>query len=331
MHLGVDAGNSKTAALVCCSDGRVIGTGRSGSGDIYGVTRAADAVSHVLVATHHALTAAGVPLHTVKTAAFRLAGIDWPEDIAFWQQVLVSELPELRHQSLLNDGFAPIRCGEPSGIAVAIVVGTGSAIAGRGPQGREWSLSWWAQEALGATGIGDEALRAACQHTLGIGPATTLTDALPVLYNEPTVEAVLHSFTRRANGRTWQDKGRAARTVLASAEAGDPIANAIITRQAQRFATYARAAAIAAGFDPEHDTLPVVLAGSVVTADRSPMAEALRRELACQMPRCRPVLATLPPVAGAALDAIAEAGVPITRDLLATMTRTLREQDFLQT
>jgi N-acetylglucosamine kinase-like BadF-type ATPase len=331
MHLGVDAGNSKTAALLCRSDGRVIGTGCSGPGDIYGVARTADAVAAVLAATHRALTAAGVTPSTVKTAAFRLAGIDWPEDIAFWKQTLASELPELRQPSLLNDGFAPIRCGEPSGIAVAIVVGTGPAVAGRGPDGREWSLSWWAQELLGASGIGHEALRAACQHKLGIGPATTLTDALPAIYHQDSVEAVLHSFTRRNNRRRWQDKGRAARTVLASAEVGDPVSNAIITRQAQRFAVYARAAAIQAGFDPQHDTVPIVLAGSVVTADHSPMTDALRRELACQIPRCRPVLSALPPVAGAALDAVAEAGIPITDDLLATMTHTLREQNFLQT
>jgi N-acetylglucosamine kinase-like BadF-type ATPase len=331
MHLGVDAGNSKTAALLCCNDGRVIGTGRSGCGDIYGVTRAADAVAAVLDATHHALAAAGIAPRAVKTAAFRLAGIDWPEDIAFWEQVLTSELPELKHPSLLNDGFAPIRCGESSGIAVAVVVGTGPAVAGRGPDGREWSMSWWIQESLGAGGIGDEALRAACRHELGIGPATTLTDALPTIYQQHSVEAVLHSFTRRDNRRGWQDKGQAARTVLASAKAGDPVANAIITRHAQRFAEYARATATHVGFDPQHDTVPIVLAGSVVTADHSPMAEALRHELACQIPQYRPVLPALPPVAGAALDAIADAGIPITDDLLATMSHSLPDQDFLRT
>jgi N-acetylglucosamine kinase-like BadF-type ATPase len=323
MHLGVDAGNSKTAALLCCSDGRVIGTGRSGPGDIYGVAQTADAVTAVLAAIRYATAAAGVTPHAIQTAAFRLAGIDWPEDTAFWRQVLARELPQLKYLSILNDGFAAIRCGEPSGIGVAIVVGTGPAVAGRGPEGREWSLSWWAQEPLGAHGIGHEALRAACQHKLGIGPATTLTDALPGVYHLDSVDAVLHSFTRRDNRRRWQDKGRAARTVLAAAEAGDPVASGIITRQAQRLAVYARAATTQAGFDAEHDKVPVVLAGSVVTADHSPMEDALRHELACQVPQSRPVVPDLPPVAGATLDAIADAGVAITDDLLATMTRTL--------
>jgi N-acetylglucosamine kinase-like BadF-type ATPase len=331
MHLGIDAGNSKTAALLCCGDGRVIGTGRSGCGDIYGVTRAADAVAAVFDAIHRALAAADVAPRAVKTAAFRLAGIDWPEDIAFWEQVLASEFPELKHPSLLNDGFAPIRCGEPSGIAVAIVVGTGPAVAGRGPDGREWSMSWWIQESLGAGGIGHEALRAACRHKLGIGPATALTDALPTIYQQHSIEAVLHSFTQRLDSLGWRDKGQAARTVLASAKAGDPVANAIITRQAQRFAEYARATATHVGFDPQHDIVPIVLAGSVVTADHSPMADALHHELARQIPGYRPVLPTLPPVAGAALDAIADAGIPVTDDILATMTRTLRDKDFLRT
>lgn len=331
MHLGVDAGNSKTASVLCRSDGHVIGTGRSGPGDLYGVACAADAVAAVLDVTHQALTATGVAPGAVNTAAFRLAGIDWPEDLDFWRQVLANELPELKRPSLLNDGFAPIRCAVPSGIAVAVVVGTGQAVAGRGPNGLEWSLSFWAQELLGAAGIGHEALRAACQHELGIGPATTLSHTLPAVYQEHSVEAVLHSFTRRDNRHRWQDNGRAARTVLAAAKAGDPVANAIITGMARRLAAFARATATRVGFDPQDDPVPIVLAGSVVTADDSPMAEALRHELTHEIPRCCPVLAALPPVAGAALDAIASAGIPITDDLLATMANTLREQDFLRT
>jgi N-acetylglucosamine kinase-like BadF-type ATPase len=34
--LGVDAGNSKTIALIAGHNGRIVGTGRGGCGDIYG-------------------------------------------------------------------------------------------------------------------------------------------------------------------------------------------------------------------------------------------------------------------------------------------------------
>ena len=59
-YLGVDAGNSKTVALLADADGRVLGRGRAGVGDIYGVPAAEDAVDAVLDAAGQALAAAGV-------------------------------------------------------------------------------------------------------------------------------------------------------------------------------------------------------------------------------------------------------------------------------
>jgi len=331
VHLGVDAGNSKSAALVCRSDGQVIGAGRSSGGDIYGIARPADAVTSVLTCARQAMTSAGVQPAMITTAAFRLAGVDWPEDHAFWRASLATALPELRQVSILNDGFAAIRCGAPSGVAVAIVAGTGSAVAGRGPDGREWSLSWWVQEAVGGFGIGDEALRAVCRAALGLGAQTTLTAAVLNEYQHQDVEAMLHSFTRREHRRPWQDKGRLARAVLAAASAGDPVAAGIVQQQARHFAEYARVAAVKAGFDPARDTVPVVLAGSILTAEHSPVAETLTGLLAIEIPKSRPVLANLPPVAGAALDAIAAAGVIITENTLRAVGRSLPQQDFLQT
>jgi N-acetylglucosamine kinase-like BadF-type ATPase len=331
MHLAVDAGNSKTAALVCHSDGRVAGTGRSGCGDIYGVARAADAVAAVLDAVSQAMAASGARPGMLKTSAFRLAGVDWPEDLAFWQHALARELPQLDHVSVRNDGFAPIRCCELSGIAVAIVVGTGHAIAGRGPGGTEWALSFWANDRLGAGGLGDEALRAACRHDLGLGEPTTLTSALLGAYGQHTIEGVLHLFTRRDGRHPWQDKGRVARHVLSAAQAGDPVARDIIDRHASQLAEYARAAAAKAGFSPARDTVPVILAGSVLTAGQSPLRDALVRELARQMPLSRPAVSALPPVAGAALDAIAEAGIPLTDETAAALRDSLPAGERLQT
>lgn len=331
MHLGVDAGNSKTAALVCRSDGRVAGAGRSNCGDIYGVARAADAIVAVLEAVRQAMAASGIRSDMITTAAFRLAGVDWPEDLALWNHTLAREMPELGCVSVLNDGFAPIRCGEPSGIAVAIVVGTGLAIAGRGPSGAEWALSWWANDRLGAAGLGHEALRAACLQDLGLGPPTVLTRALLATYQQDTIEGVLHAFTRREGPRPWQDKGRMAREVLAAARAGDSVASDIVDGHAIRLAEYAHVTATKAGFNPARDMVPVILAGSVLTASHSPMATALSRELARRMPLCRTVVSDMPPVAGAALDAIAEAGRSLSDDTLAALKDSLPAEELLRT
>ena len=123
IYLGIDAGNSKTAVLACLSSGRVVGAARSGCGDIYGVTDEDEAVRTVLGAVDAALADAGAARSDVASAAFRLAGIDWPEDEEYWDRALAEAWPGLS-RSLLNDGYAAIRCGEPSGVAVAVNAGT---------------------------------------------------------------------------------------------------------------------------------------------------------------------------------------------------------------
>ena len=56
--LGVDAGNSKTVAVVADVNGRVLGFGRAGNGDIYGAATEQAAVDAVIAAADAAMTAA---------------------------------------------------------------------------------------------------------------------------------------------------------------------------------------------------------------------------------------------------------------------------------
>src|SRR5271166_3176035 len=94
MHfvLAVDGGNTKTIALVAKLDGSVVGVGRGGCSDIYnavaddGKTDPEDvALANVGQAVSHALHAAGVASSDLAVGVFNMAGADWPEDIAFWQ------------------------------------------------------------------------------------------------------------------------------------------------------------------------------------------------------------------------------------------------------
>lgn len=316
-YLGVDAGNSKTVALVGDAAGRVIGHGRSGNGDIYGAKSPESAVAAVLSAVRTALAQAGV--ERVASAAFRLAGVDWPEDEAFWDERL-KQLPELASYSIRNDGFAPIRCVEPSGVGVGIVSGTGPAVAARGVHGREWSMSFWAQDALGAGGLVHQALRAVYLGHIGLGPATVLTDQLLAHFQRPDVEAMLHSFTGREESGPHRPVADAAPLVTAAAGAGDAVAQDIVRRQAERFADYGWAAARAVGFDVDSDPVPVALAGSVLSGAPMQMVATLRAALLRRIPHARVQTAELPPVAGALLDAMAEAGAPITAGLVHELT-----------
>ena len=331
IFLGVDAGNSKTVALACLASGEVIGAGRSGCGDIYGVVDEPEAVAAVLAAVDAALDEAGADRADVAAAAFRLAGVDWPEDEAFWDEALTSHWPALAQRSIANDGYAAIRCGEPSGVGVSVMAGTAAAIAARGPSGAEWEMGWWGQHAMGALGLMNEALKAVYLDELGIGPATALGPALLEFYQLPNVDELNHWFTRRRQPASHANRTAAARVVTAVAGQGDVIAKDIVDEQGRRLALYARVAARKVGLLDSSESVAVVLSGSVLMAEGSPVAAALLDHLRRSMPGAVAHLTKLPPVAGAALDALAEGGVETTRWVVAQLAATAPTRAFFTT
>lgn len=326
VYLGVDAGNSKTAAVACLASGEVVGAGLSGCGDIYG-TEETQAVRAVLTAAGDALAAAGATRSQVASAAFRLAGVDWPEDGELWDATLRREWPGLT-RSLLNDGYAAIRCGEPSGVGVAVNAGTAAAIAARGPDGTTWQMSWWGQHAMGALGLVSEAVKAVCLAELGAARPTALGTALPDFYGLSSVAELNRWCTRRKNKAGPADLRRAAPVVTRLAREGDPVAGDIISEQGRRLAFYAQIAARHAGLCQAAGGIPVVMAGSVLMAGDSPVTTALEAHLRQMMPRADPRRAELPPVAGAALDALAEGGVAVTREVVARLAPWFRSEQL---
>jgi N-acetylglucosamine kinase-like BadF-type ATPase len=331
IFLGVDAGNSKTVAMACLASGEVIGAGRSGCGDIYGVAEESEAVEAVLAAVGAALAEAGADRSDVGAAAFRLAGVDWPEDEVFWDTALSSHWPGLAQRSIANDGYAAIRCGEPSGVGVSVMAGTAAAIAARGPSGVTWEMGWWGQHAMGAVGLMNEALKAVCLAELGIGPATVLGSALLEHYQQPSVAELNHWFTRRRNPASQADRTGAARVVTAVAGQGDPVAREIVDEQGRRLALYAQVAARQVGLLDTSGPVAVVLSGSVLMAEASPVAAALLDHLQRSMPGAVAHSTTLPPVAGAALDALAEGGVEVTREVVDQLAATTPTREFFRT
>jgi len=331
IFVGVDAGNSKTVALACLASGEVIGAGRSGCGDIYGVSEESTAVEAVLAAVDAALEEAGADRSEVLAAAFRLAGVDWPEDEAFWDSALTKSWPALAQRSIANDGYAAIRCGEPSGVGVSVMAGTAAAIAARGPSGATWEMGWWGQHAMGAVGLMNEALKAVYLAELGIGPATALGPALLEHYQLPSVLELNHWFTRRRRPASHADRTGGARVVTAVAGQGDAMAQDIVDEQGRRLALYAQIAARKVGLLDSPEPVAVVLSGSVLMATSSPVVTALLDHLQRSMPGAVAHSTTLPPVAGAALDALAEGGVEMTREVVDQLTATAPNRAFFRT
>lgn len=301
-YLGLDAGNSKTVVLVADERGVVRGRGRGASGDIYS---APDAEGEVERAVRAALQDARIDGGQLDHAAFRLAGVDWPEDEEHWSTVLAHRLPELRSVSIKNDGYSLLRCGHLDGVGVAINAGTGPAVAARGADGNEWCACWWIDHPLGGRDLGRAAFRAVVSAELGTGPPTLLSAELLTLYGYDDVEALLHNFTRRHPVKPVPDDRVAARAILRAAGSGDRVALCLVDEQATAFARLARVGAERAGLlGPNPVTC--VLGGSVLTSEHPAFRDALAVALLAELGEVEVVVSAASPVAGALLDALAE-------------------------
>jgi N-acetylglucosamine kinase-like BadF-type ATPase len=316
VFLAVDAGNTKTWAGVTTADGEVIGLARGGVGDIYAPAGAEAAKSVVLNLVGDVLASAGICPSDVRHAAFRLAGVDWPVDEQFWNAALRELFGSF---SIKNDGFALIRCGRLDGHGISVVLGTGGALAGRGPA-KEWALSWWLQHPLGGAGLVDEALRAVYLSELGMGESTKLTAVLPPLFGASTPEEMLEITTARGHTSTFATLAAHAPAVLELID-DDPVVADLVDTQAERITDYVLSLARTCGLA---DPVTVVVGGGLVREPEAPLFAALRRtcerrSLDLDLQHTRD-----PALVGALLDALAEGGAQPTEAVRSRMTQKLR-------
>ncbi len=315
LYLGIDAGNSKTLAVVADSTGRILGCARGGVGDIYAAGGSEPAVRVVAELVDEVLDRAGARRDHLRSAAFRLAGIDWPEDRRLWGDALDEVLAPRTRRTIKNDGFALLRCGSADGVGVAVSLGTGAAIAGRGESGEEFAVSWWFQDYLGAAGLGHDAIRAIMLAEIGLGPATDLHGALTDLYGAQDAESLLHLMTRRGSTFGHLELARASRAVVETAAAGDPVAESIVDEHVRRALDYIGVCARRVGLEVDGAGFTVTLGGSVLTAPASLLRSRLVAAAQVTHPAIRFGTERAVPVIGALLDAIAEGGTVIDSEL----------------
>ncbi|MER7245737.1 hypothetical protein [Kribbella sp. NPDC000426] len=322
VFLAVDAGNTKTWAGLTSADGDLIALARGGVGDIYAPAGPEAARSVVLNLVDEVLASAELRESDVKHAAFRLAGVDWPVDEQFWSATLE---PRFGSLSIKNDGFALIRCGRLDGQGISVVLGTGAALAGRGPE-KEWALSWWLQDPLGAAGLVSEAMRAVYLAELGMGEATKLSAVLPPLFGASTPDEMLELSTARGNKFTFAAQAAHAPAVLALID-DDPVVAGLVDTQAARLTQYigslARTCGLGEPGEPGGLVRPVtvVVGGGLVPEPDAPMFAALRRT--CDPREIELRHAQAPALVGALLDAIAEGGATPTETARTRLTQKL--------
>jgi N-acetylglucosamine kinase-like BadF-type ATPase len=332
--LAVDGGNTKTIAIVAALDGTIVGAGRGGCSDVYNAepsdgfpTPAAAALANAEHAVMAALNAAQVAPADLAVGVFNMAGMDWPEDVAFWREAATARSwgSEIIAQ---NDALGVLYAATPDASGVSVVCGTGAATGARSGDGRVWHSSFWQDEVHGSSHLGQKLLFAVYRSALGIEPPTSLTPRVLTFLGVASVEEVLHLFHNRMRPPPTS-VDRLTPILLDEAHAGDAVARRVVEEHGWALGNIALAAARQVGL--ERTPFHLVLAGGVFRHPTTVLADAIAARVRTSSPEVRPVRSRSEPIVGVLVQALTTAGVTVDQALLNRLILTLPAITFVST
>lgn len=237
LFLGVDGGQSGTAALISDENGRVLGAGEGGPCNHAAATEGRQKlVRAVRDSVGAACAQAGLDASGVRftAACFGMSG--GPEDKrAILHEILAADLLVVTTDAAI--ALAGATAGEPGIITIA---GTGSIALGRNAAGHTARAGGWGYifgDEGGAFDIVRQALRAALRYEEGWGTPTVLGRALLDAAGAADAATLLHDFYTPE----WPRARVAALAPLVDTAAigDDPIAVKILRNAAQQLALLA--------------------------------------------------------------------------------------------
>lgn len=222
--LGVDAGGSKTRALVCRPGGEVVATGESSSGNPLSVgwDRAGAAIRDAVAKTGATGFAA---------ACFGVAGVDREAD----RERLEQWVHNARFAALarvVHDSELVLAAGTPDGWGIGLICGTGSVAVGRSRAGRTARAGGWGivDDEGSGWAMGIALLRAAVRSVDRRTPAPAVVDAVTRELGMTIDDVIAHVHRPES---TRAEVARLAPIALRLAADGDDVARAIVDDAAQ--------------------------------------------------------------------------------------------------
>ncbi|MBM7053042.1 N-acetylglucosamine kinase [Streptomyces durocortorensis] len=296
--VAIDAGNSKTDVALIGEDGTVLATARGGGFQppVVGVEAAIDVLAAALARAVAELPDPPVLSGHVSAC---LANADLPVEEAELATALEARgwgsSVEVR-----NDTFAILRAGVDQPRGVAVVCGAGINCVGMTPDGRvarfpaigRISGDWG-----GGSGLAEEALWFAARAEDGRGEPSELARTLPGHFGLDSMYGLIEALHRGAIPLTRRHE--LTPVLFATAEAGDPVAAALVKRQAHE--VVAMASVALDRLDLLEEEVPVLLGGSVLAARHPQLNDRIAALLAARAPKAEVSVVTEPPVLGAAL------------------------------
>jgi N-acetylglucosamine kinase-like BadF-type ATPase len=320
LHLGVDVGGTKTAALLADDQGQALGRGSAGPGNWEMIGWDGMAVT-VQEAVRGALAEAGASMAEVATAGMGMAGLDWPSQLQPHLDAL--RVLGLRRQPVLvNDAALGIPAGSAEGWGVSIESGTSCNCRGwtrgRAREGRALGCGGlWSGEAAGGVEIVRRAMSAAAFAWMRRGPSTALSES----FTRASGAGSLAGFMELAGSGGFKPDARWAGLVFEAARAGDAPALEILSWAGTELGEMACGVIRQLGI--EREAFDVVCIGSIF-AGHPLIIRSLGLTVLAAAPGARVVRCEEPPVVGGVLLGMQEAGMetgPVRERLL----RSVRE------
>jgi N-acetylglucosamine kinase-like BadF-type ATPase len=295
--LGIDAGGSRATALLADAGGRVVSSARGPGANLQSAGELeVEKVLHQLI--EDALGDRPAPPAAI---CLGMAGVDRPDD----SRVIRGILARIGYRAkvlVVNDALIALEAGLPGTPGIVMISGTGSIAYGRDDRGqaaRAGGLGHVLSDEGSGYWLGREALRAVVRAADGRGEPTALS--APVLRHfeaaEPAdlVRTVYSSTARPA------EIAAIARVVGEVADAGDPIAQAIVEDGAVELVRMADSVARQLAL-----TAPVVVQSGGALRGVTRLRARTEALLLARLPGCQVRLLDVEPAQGAVRLARAE-------------------------
>ncbi len=296
LYLGVDGGQSSTAALIADETGRVVGRGRGGPcNHVTTEEGRAKFLSAVGDCLKQACGEAGIDATTVKFAAACLGLSGGGEDKESYARELIrSERYKITHDAEI--ALAGATAGEPG---IIVIAGTGSMAFGGNARGEKARAGGWGYvfgDEGGAFDLTRRALRASLRYEEGWGQETALRRLLLETTGASTANELLHRFYSRLD-RSYI--ATLATLVTRAADSGDGVACAILRDAAENLAWYVTG--VYKRLFAAAESVRVAYVGGVFESDlfRSEFSRLVWSSIACRV-----VAPQFSPAEGALLEAL---------------------------
>lgn len=277
--LGLDAGGSRTVALIANERGRVLGRGEAGPGNYHtaGLGPAAEAIRQ---AARSAIADAGLVAQALSAAFFALSGLDRLTD----RQVLSGAVASLglncpiQLEHYAKAALAGATGGRPG---VVVIAGTGSVAYGEDALGNHFRSGGYGPllgDEGGGYDIGRKAFLAALRAEDGRGPATHLSERLKQRFMLEKMTHLINLVYGNPAPLQRPEIAGLAPLVVEVAQEGDFVAREILRVAGRELGLLGAAVLQALKWDP-NTSVPVAGSGGVFAAGNLlalPMEQVIR-------------------------------------------------------